>query len=261
MLETNKLKVKLSKGEPVLGTWNTLASPLVTEVFAQSGLDFQIIDLEHGPFILDKLNLHVSACENSPSCSPLVRIPSNEDWMSLQVLDQGAHGVVVPHISNRKAAEKLAKSIKYYPFGERGFTPFSKAGGFNNNNTSDYLKNANESVLSVVIIESEEGLKNLDEILDVEGIDVVYFGAFDLSQVLGCPGEVKNKKVIRAIQRGVEIVNTKGKCAGGFVPQSKDDVKWLLDMGMRFITYQVDSSIIYNHVSYITDWFEDQVSR
>ena len=190
-----------------------------------------------------------------------MRIPSNEDWMSLQVLDQGAHGVVVPHISNRKAAVKLAKSVKYYPFGERGFTPFSKAGGFNNNTTSDYLKNANESILSVVIIESEEGLKNLDEILDVEGVDIVYFGAFDLSQALGCPGEVKNKKVIRAIQRGVEIVNTKGKCAGGFVPQSKDDVKWLLDMGMRFITYQVDSSIIYNHVSYITNWFEDQVSR
>ena len=178
MLGINKLKVKLEKELPVLGTWNTLASPLVTEVFAQSGLDFQIIDLEHGPFILDKLNLHVSACENSPSCSPLVRIPSNEDWMSLQVLDQGAHGVVVPHISNRKAAEKLAKSIKYYPFGERGFTPFSKAGGFNNNNTSDYLKNANESILSVVIIESEEGLKNLDEILEVEGVDIVYFWCF-----------------------------------------------------------------------------------
>ena len=62
MLGINKLKVKLEKELPVLGTWNTLASPLVTEVFAQSGLDFQIIDLEHGPFILDKLNLHVSAC-------------------------------------------------------------------------------------------------------------------------------------------------------------------------------------------------------
>ena len=58
MLETNKLKAKLNKGLPVLGTWNTLASPLVTEIFAQSGLDFQIIDLEHGPFILDILHLH-----------------------------------------------------------------------------------------------------------------------------------------------------------------------------------------------------------
>ena len=261
MLGINKLKVKLEKELPVIGTWNTLASPLVTEVFAQSGLDFQIIDLEHGPFILDKLNLHVNACENSPSCSPLVRIPSNENWMSLQVLDQGAHGVVVPHISNQKAAEKLAKSIKYYPFGERGFTPFSKAGGFNNNNTSDYLKNANKSILSVVIIESEEGLRNLDEILDVEGVDIVYFGAFDLSQVLGCPGEVKNNKVVNAIKNGVEKVNIKGKYAGGFVPQSKDDVKWLLDMGMKFITYEVDSSIIYTQVRGISDWFKDEVGN
>ena len=125
----------------------------------------------------------------------------------------------------------------------------------------DYAKNANDSILSIVIIESQEGLANLDEIVEVDGVDIIYFGAFDLSQDFGCPGEVKNPKVISAIQRGVEIVNRKGKCAGGFVPQSKDDVKWLLDMGMRFITYQVDSSIIYNHVSFITDWFEDQVSR
>lgn len=261
MLETNKLKIKLSKGEPVLGTWNTLASPLVTEVLAQSGLDFQIIDLEHGPFILDKLHLHVSACENSPSCTPLVRIPSKENWMALQVLDQGAHGVVVPHISNSQESIDLLSSIKYHPFGTRGFTPFSKAGGFNNKNTSSYVNNANNSILSVVIIESQEGLDNLEEIIDVDGIDIIYFGAFDLSQALGCPGEVKNPKVISAIQHGVEIVNTKGKYAGGFVPQSRDDVKWLLDMGMKFITYDVDSSIIYSQLSDVSDWFKNEVGR
>jgi len=261
MLRTNKLKEKISKGVPVLGTWNTLASPLVTEIFAQSGLDFQIIDLEHGPFIIDKLHLHVSACENSSNCTPLVRIPSNEDWMALQALDQGVYGVVVPHISNRRDAVDVVDSIKYHPTGNRGFTPFSKAGGFNNKNTSSYVNNANDSILSIVIIESKEGLDNLDEIIEVDGVDIIYFGAFDLSQAFGCPGEVKNPKVISAIQRGIEIVNIKGKCAGGFVPQSKDDIKWALDMGMRFITYQVDSSIIYNHVSFITDWFDDQVSR
>ena len=158
MFETNKLKIKLSKGEPVLGTWNTLASPLITEVLAQSGLDFQIIDLEHGPFILDKLHLHVNACENSQSCTPLVRIPSKESWMVLQVLDQGSHGVVVPHISDSQESIDLMSSIKYHPFGARGFTPFSKAGGFNNKNTSSYVNNANNSILSVIIIESQEGL-------------------------------------------------------------------------------------------------------
>jgi 4-hydroxy-2-oxoheptanedioate aldolase len=258
MLGVNKLKVKLAKGLPVLGTWNTLASPLVTEVFAQSGLDFQIIDLEHGPFILDELHLHVSACANSPSCTPLVRIPSNKDWMSLQALDQGAYGIVVPHVSSQKEAEKLVRSIKYHPFGSRGFTPFSKAGGFNNKNTSGYVKQANDSILSIVIIESQKGLDNLEEITEVDDIDIVYFGAYDLAQALGFPGEVKHPKVINAIRNGVKIVNKKGKSAGGFVPQSKDDIKWLLDMGMRFITYEVDSSILHSHISNVSDWFKDQ---
>ena len=261
MLVSNKLKLKLNEGKPVIGTWNTLSSPLVTEVLAQGGLDFQIIDLEHGPFVLDQVHLHVSACENSPSCTPLVRVPSNEDWMVLQALDQGAHGVVVPHIPNRQAAESLVNCVKYHPSGERGFTPFSKAGGFNNRDTAGYVKRANEATLTVVIIESKEGLETLDEIVDVDDIDVIYFGAYDLSQALGHPGEVRHPDVVSSIQKGVELVNRKGKWAGGFVPQSQDDIKWLLDIGMRFITYEVDSSIIYTHIRGISDWFQEEVGK
>jgi len=261
MLNNNNLKNKLLTGNPVLGTWNTLSSPLLTEALALSGLDFQIIDLEHGPFILDKIHLHVSACESSANCSPLVRIPSNEDWMALQALDQGAHGLVVPHIDTRIDSEKLIKSMKYHPLGQRGFTPFSKAGGFNNKNISDYVSYANNSLLSVVIVESKEGLENLEEILEIDGIDVVYFGAYDISQSLGHPGEVKHPEVVKSIKKGVDFVSRKGKFAGGFVPQSRDDIKWLLDMGMRFITYEVDSSIIYTHVGGVADWFHEEVKK
>jgi len=257
MIKMNNIKKKLLSGRPVLGTWNTLSSPLLTETLAQSGLDFQIIDLEHGPFILDKIHLHVSACEGSENCSPLVRIPSNQDWMALQALDQGAHGLVVPHIDNSNDCKKFLNSVKYHPLGQRGFTPFSKAGGFNNNNTSDYLNYANDSLLSVIIIESKEGLANIDEIAEIDGIDVVYFGAFDISQALGYPGQVMHPKVLKAIQKGAEIISNKGKFPGGFVPQSKDDIKWLLDIGMRFITYEVDSSLMYSHFKGITDWFNE----
>jgi 2-keto-3-deoxy-L-rhamnonate aldolase RhmA len=256
MLLSNKLKEKLSQGRPVIGIWNTLSSPLLTEVFAKAGLDFQIIDLEHGPFILDQVNLHVSACEGSPNCTPLVRIPSNQDWMALQALDQGAHGIVVPHISSRQDAEKLVSSIKYHPLGRRGFTPFSKAGEFNNN-SSNYSDIANNSLASVAIIESIDALNNLDEIVEVNGIDIIYFGAFDLSQDLGFPGNTKHPNVIKAIQSGVDIVNKSGKYAGGFVPKNKKDISLLIDMGMRFITYEVDSSIIYDNVSNISIWFEE----
>jgi len=257
MLKNNSLKTKLRDGKPVIGTWNTLGAPLVTEIFAQSGLDFQVVDLEHGPFALDQIHQHVSACEGVKTCTPLVRVPTNADWMVLQALDQGAHGVVVPHISNRDSARELVESVKYHPQGQRGFTPFSKAGGFNNKNTSAYVKRANLATLSVVIIESKEGLDRLDEILEEE-IDIVYFGAYDLSQALGYPGEVRHPDVISSIQNGVDQVNRSGKWAGGFVPQSRDDISWLLDMGMRFITYEVDSSIIYNQLRGVVDWFSDE---
>jgi 4-hydroxy-2-oxoheptanedioate aldolase len=258
MLSNNNLKKKLLIGKPVLGTWNTLSSPLVTEIIAKSGLDFQIIDLEHGPFSLDKIHLHVSACENHSNCSPIVRIPSNTDWMALQALDQGAHGIVVPHIENRNDSLNFLSSVKYHPLGRRGFTPFSKAGGFNNDNTSDYVDYANNTTLSVIIIESLDGLANLDEISEHEGIDVIYFGAFDLSQALGYPGQVKHPKVISSIQNGIEIVSKNGKFCGGFVPRSPDDVKWLLDIGMKFITYEVDNSLIFSNYKGITDWFKEE---
>lgn len=254
MLSDYPLRRKLEAGKAVIGTWNTLASPLVTEVMAQAGFDFQIIDLEHGPFGLDRLHEHVRACELA-SCSPLIRIPTNVDWMVLQALDQGAHGIVVPQIRTADDARQLLQAMKYHPQGRRGFTPFSKAGGFTNRGADAYVKAANALTLSAAIIESEEGLSRLDEILAVPGLDIVYFGAYDLSQALGHPGEVRHPRVVEAVRRGVEQTIRAGRYAGGFVSQSRQDVEWLLGMGMRVITYEVDCSILYGGIRDITDWF------
>ncbi len=261
MLSKNQLKEKLHSGKPVIGIWNTLASPLVTEVIAQAGFDFQIIDLEHGPFVISDIHLHVSACDNSNSCTPLVRIPDNQEWMALQSLDQGAYGIVIPHIDTKLSAEKAVQYTKYQPQGKRGFTPFSKAGGFNNNNVKKYVSKALDETLNIIIIESKQGLDNLKDILRVDGIDIVYFGAYDLSQDLGYPGDVKHPEVVKAISEGVKLVHIAEKYAGGFVPQSTKDIQWLLDMGMKFITYQVDSAIIYNNVNTISSWFSKKIEK
>lgn len=253
------LKEKLRTGKPVMGTWNTLASPLVTEVMAMAGYDFQIIDLEHGPFVLDNIHAFVSACEGKTECSPLIRIPANQSWMALQAMDQGAHGLVVPHIQDKDSAVKLLSSMKYYPVGNRGFTPFSKSGGFSNVNTRAYIDKVNRESVGVAIIESVTGLNNLDEIAEQDGIDVIYFGAYDLSQDMGHPGDVRNVAVVDAISKAIEIVLKNGKCPGGFVAQSQDDVKWLLDIGMRFITYDVDSSTLFRSISCVTEWFASEV--
>ena len=258
--DKDSLKIKLKQGKPVIGTWNTLASPLVTEVIAKGGFDFQIIDLEHGPFILDQIHLHVQACEAAGVCSPIVRVPRSEDWMVQQAMDQGAQGIIIPHVSNKKSAQDFISVLKYYPIGSRGISPFTKAGGFNKSNTIKYVANSNSESLAIIIIESKEGLEKLDEILEVTDIDVVYFGAYDLSQELGYPGDVRHPEVIKTIRKGVDVVVKHGRSAGGFVPQKIDDIKWLLDMGMRFITYEVDSSILYDHVLKINDWFEKETT-
>lgn len=243
MLTQNPLKKKLSGSDVLLGTWNTLASPLVTEILARAGLDFVVIDMEHGPYQLDQVHKYVDKCE-AFDCSPLVRIPTNADWMALQALDQGAHGVIVPHIDTADQARALVKATKYHPLGERGFTPFSKAGGFTNKGAENYSSVANDNTVVGVIIESKEGLKNLDEILKVDGIDVVYFGAYDLSQALGHPGQVKSDAIAGEISAAAAKVNAAGKVAGGYVPQSLEEIKWAKDMGLRFLTYQVDCSVI-----------------
>jgi len=98
-------------------------------------------------------------------------------------------------------------------------------------------------------------LSNLGEILKIKAIDVVYFGAYDLSQALGFPGDTKHPKVVQEIQQGVNLVNDAGKYAGGFVPKNKEEIQGALDMGMKFITYEVDSSLIYKCFNDISSWF------
>lgn len=261
MFDEYSLRNRIESGVPVLGTWNTMAAPLATEALALAGLDFQVVDLEHGPFVLDRVYEHVSACEASTSCTPLVRIPMNADWMVLQALDQGAHGVVVPHIADAVAARELAGSLRYRPDGNRGFTPFSKAGGFSNVDVTGHVNRSNDGIVGVAMVESTVGLEAAGEIASVEGIDVVYFGAYDISQDLGHPGQPTHPAVVEAISDGVERVRAAGKCAGGFVPQDRAGIAWLLEMGMGFITYEVDSSILHRHVSDIAGWFAGEVGQ
>lgn len=243
MITRNPLKEKLSKGKPALGTWHTMASPMACEVLAESGLDFVIVDFEHGPYELGRAHEFIARCELH-GCSPLVRVPSNEAWMVLQALDQGAHGVVVPQVAGRAAGEALALSAKYQPEGHRGYTPYSRPGGFGAVPGPEYSAKANALTMTVAIVESKAGLEQLDELLQVKNLDVVYFGAYDLSHALGVPGQPGHEKVLSAVKAGAAKAAKAGKVAGGFVAKSSDDIKRQLDMGLRFITYDVDSSIL-----------------
>ena len=256
-MRKNFVKEKIISDKPVFGTWNTLASPLVSEVMAHAGFDFLIIDLEHGPFVLSEIHKYVNACE-SYSCSPLVRVPGKHDWMIQQALDQGAHGVILPGIETSQDVRDFVEAVKFKPQGHRGFTPHTKAGGFTNINAETYPEEANNLTLVGVIIESVTAFDNLDSILNVEGLDIVYFGAYDLSISLGSPGNIFSDKIVEMISLGVNKTIKAGKCAGGFVPQSIEKTKFVMDLGIKFVTYNVDSAILYNAINDFLKTIQEQ---
>lgn len=254
MLTRNFVKEKISKGLPVIGTWNTLGAPLVTDVLAQANFDFVLIDFEHGPFQLDRVHEYAARCELN-ACSPIVRLPTNTPWVALQALDQGAHGVMIPNAVGLKDAATLIESVKYPPLGRRGFTPFSRAGGFQSDSSGTHTSRANDLTLTAAIVESREGLERIDELLCAEELDVIYYGAYDLSQALGVPGQPQHPEVVRTIRAAAAKTLKAGKCPGGFVAHSIDDIRRQREMGLRFITYGVDNALLFKACREATTWF------
>lgn len=249
----NFLKEKIKKTESVIGTWNTILDPSIIEVLASSGLDFIIIDFEHGPFRIDKVSDFVNASEIY-NCSPIVRIPKNNSWMSLQALDQGAHGIMLPGVKTVEDTKSFIDQLKYSPEGKRGFSPFTKSGSFSNSDRN-YKIFANDFNLSSIIIEDQEGLNNIEEILEVDFLDIIYFGAYDLSQNLGFTGDVFNKQLIEKVSPAIEKVLKSGKYAGGFVPKTIEEIKFVKGIGINFITFDVDTSLIKKSYNDICNWF------
>lgn len=237
------LKSKLSRKKAVLGTWNTLGAVLATDALAQSGLDFVIVDFEHGPLELNKIASY-SAHAQVHGCAAIVRLPKPEAWMVQQALDQGADGLIVPHIHDFESAEAFVKSTIFSPEGTRGFTPFSRAGSYTGKKAAQYAEASNRNILRAVIIESLEGFENLEKITTIEKLDVIYFGAYDLSAAFGRPGDIYHPQVLKYLKDGIRKVRKAKKTAGGFVAHTFEDIRKIQKMGIDFITYGVDSNIL-----------------
>lgn len=240
MIGKNVLKTKLKNGRMMLGTWCILPSASVVNVLAASGLDFIIIDMEHGPIGYETAEDMVRAAEVE-GCTPLIRVPRNDEADILRALDIGAHGVVVPHVETAADREKAVRAIKYQPVGGRGLSPFTRAGGYDPADTARHTAKANEETLSVLIVEGQEGAKNLEAIIDDASVDVVYFGLCDLSQSLGIPGQLDNPKLKEFVQDCVMEAKKKRIAVGAFTADRKM-IDWFKEIGLQFITYSLDST-------------------
>lgn len=242
-MKKNCLKERLTNGETVLGSWNIIPSPDLVEIIGYSGFDFVVIDSEHGPVSMETAQNLVRAAEIT-GMDAVIRVPGKDEYLTLRALDIGAQGIQVPHISTKKEAKSAVECAKYYPRGNRGFSPFTRAARYGMD-AQNHTDSSNKRVAVILNIEGVEGIKNLKEIVRVPDIDVIFIGPYDLSQSLGRPGQVEDREVIDCIKRSVKIAESKGIACGSFA-KDINYLNILIDCGVRYLTCMVDSALILN---------------
>lgn len=241
-MRKNILKQKLKEGKTVFGTWSMLPSAAVTNVIGEAGLDFVIIDMEHGAMSFETMEDMVRAAELT-DCQPIIRVCDKKEAVLLRALEIGSQAIMVPHVSTVAEAKAIVKASRYTPLGERGLSPYTRVHRYSHENLQGSLAWANEHTLVGVLVEGEEGLKNLGKIAGTEGIDLIYLGIYDISQSVGLPGQLNHPKVIDELKKSVRIITEKGIAAGSFA-RDHDYVRLLHENGFQFIAYLVDCAVL-----------------
>ncbi|KAA2219253.1 MULTISPECIES: HpcH/HpaI aldolase family protein [Maribacter] len=234
----SNLKEKLKKRQVSFGSWLTIPHPSIVEIMSSAGFEWLTIDIEHSAIdisTLQNLVAHVQANK----MEALVRVSKNEEVIIKRVMDAGANGVIVPMVKNAEEARQAVSWVKYPPLGSRG-VGLSRAQhyglAFN-----EYNKWVQEEAVVIAQIEHIEGVNNLSEILDVEGIDGIIVGPYDLSASMGKPGMFYDDDVKEVLARIDKITLEKSRSLGFHVIES--DYKKVMDkikMQYNFLAFSLD---------------------
>ncbi len=239
----NPVKETLKAGGTTFGTLVSMPSPNVAQVLAGSGFDWLWFDLEHGPIPFDALQNMVNAtATGEATCTPIVRVPDNERWMVKPVLDCGSLGVVFPFVETAEESLENIAATRYPPAGKRGFGPFYAASRWGLG-LREYAEQADDAILRVMMLESAEAVKNVDEIMAVEGIDVAFLAPFDLSQSLGVPGDF-DSSVFQDALATLEAAVAKSDAALGTLVLDAERARMMMDRGYRFMMLSLDVALI-----------------
>ena len=210
-MEANRVREMWKAGKPVTMGWCSTPDPYVAEAMARAGFDALVLDMQHGMTIgWDRAGVWLQVVGQTPVV-PIVRIPWNEPVFAQQVLDAGAMGIIVPLISTVEDAKKAIGACKYPPLGYRSNGP-NRAGMVH----TDYFANANDQVLCLLMIETVEGLNNVETFAQMPGCDGFYIGPTDLAISMGMKPAMDHKDPahVAAVQRVIDAAKKYGKNAG-----------------------------------------------
>jgi len=237
-LKTDQLKYKLQNNQLTVGSWVTIGHQSVVEIMGTAGFDWLTLDMEHSVIELaagQNLIAHIRA----NGMQALVRVGKNEEVIIKRVMDAGADGVIVPMVNSAEDAKQAVAYVKYPPVGKRG-VGLARAQRYGTG-FDEYKQWLSDSSVVIAQIEHIRAVENIEEILNVEGIDGIMIGPYDLSGSMGVPGEYDREDVKAAIARVEAMCKKYNKPLGFHVIQP--DHKLLqekIDKGYTFLAFSLD---------------------
>lgn len=244
------LRQRWRAGDVTYGVGVTVPAAGMAQLLAHAGFDWLMIDLEHGPISVESAHAMIAATAGTPAV-PLLRIPQNLPWLAKTALDAGAFGIVYPLVNTRADALAAARATQYPPSGDRLWGPFYAPARFAMT-MPEYLRTANEKIVSIVLVEHPDAIHNIDEILAVPGIDAAVIGTHDLATSMGWPGQVDYPEVRAAVARAEKAVLASDVVLGGnsfSVAQSRE----MADRGYQLVALGFDWSLLQRGAAAVLD--------
>jgi len=237
----NIVKSKLKDGRKTIGGFLQTLSPVSAEILSQCGFDWLIVDLEHAPGDFANLQAQLQAM-NGSDVVPFARAPWNDEVAIKRILDTGVMGVLVPYVNTRAEAEAAVAACKYPPQGVRGVAGSPRAAGYTGN-AMPYLQSANAETIVMVAVETMEAVRNLDEILQVEGLDGIFIGPMDLASSMGHLGNPAHPEARKQIAIIEEKVLASDKFLGT-VATSPDKARSCFEKGYQWLILIQDGAAL-----------------
>lgn len=242
----NPAKEKLSRGEPVYSMTIRLARTVdIASIAHTAGFDSVYIDMEHSTFPLEAAGQICMAC-NHLGITPLIRVPGPDPFFMAKVMDAGAMGIVVPGVQSADEARAAVRAVKHAPLGERSLSAAAAPQlNYRPLPADRTIRELDRASMVVTQIESRAGLEAAHAIAAVEGVDILFVGASDLSVELGVPGQVDHPDVHKAFLHVIDACRTHGKAVGiGGLGGRPDLVRQYLELGAGYVSTGNDISFL-----------------
>lgn len=249
-------KIQSGLSEPLIGTIVTLPVPEISEILSNVGYDWLFIDLEHSALsLLDASRIMLAT---NPNCYTVIRLPDSSETSIKRSLDLGPSGILIPQVNSASQMKDIIRYAKYPPDGCRSVgigRAHSYGLGF-----SDYVENSNSTTAIIPQIEHIDAVNNIESIVDVEGIDAIFIGKYDLSASLNVPGKTEHPKVIEAIDKVKAVANKKGIVISTFTAKP-ESVAGLAEENYKMIVLGIDTMSFSSHVKGSLEKARNCISR